>query len=148
MSDYKTLSTYKENYYFYSDYNSAKFDIVKNSDNRLFKVANVDSSISSVTNPMTFSNGDLMFSAEALPPNHDIKSVDLFMRYESATQPALWSPVSPATSQYFQYNAGTQKITIRNPSVNLRPAPPTGYMSPSDPTPFVRVYITWGPIGV
>lgn len=147
MSDYKTLSTYKENYYFYSDYNSAKFDIVKSSDNK-FKVANVDSTISSIANPMTFITGDLIFSAEALPPNQDIKSVDFFMRYESPTQPALWSPVSSATSQYFQYNVSTQKITIKNPSVNLRGAPPTGFVIPSDPTVFVRVYLTWGPIGV
>lgn len=159
MCDYKTLGKYQENFYFASDYNSAKFDIFKSSgavpNSTRFKVGNIDTSISTLT-PPDFSTGDLMFKANSLGANFDIKSVDLFMKYDSiATLPgtttptsSLWSPAIPGTSQFFIYDITTQMITIRLPGTNLKAAAPTGYTSPSDPVPFARVYITWGPIAV
>ena len=145
MCDYKTLEKYQENYYYASDYNSAKFDIFKSTTAK-FKVGNIDPSISTLT-PPDFSTGDLIFKANALGSNYDIKSVDLFMRYDSPTS-KLYSPAIPGTSQFFLYDMRTQMITIKLPGINLKAAAPTGYTSPSDPVPFARVYITWGPIAV
>lgn len=159
MCDYKTLGKYQENFYYASDYNSAKFDIFKSSgtvtNSTRFKVGNIDPSISTLP-PPDFSSGDLMFKANGLGANFDIKSVDLFMKYDSianlpgTTTPtsSLWSPAIPGTSQFFIYDITTQMITIRLPGTNLKAAAPTGYNSPFAPLPFARVYITWGPIAV
>ena len=146
MCDYKTLGNYQENYYYYaSDYNSAKFDIFKNSSAK-FRVGDIDPSISTLT-PPDFSTGDLMFKANVLGSNYDIKSVNLFMRYDSPST-TLWSPAIPGVSQFFTYDMTTQMITIRSPGTNLKPAAPVGYTSPVDPLPFARIYLTWGTIGV
>jgi len=150
MCDYKTLGKYQENFYYSSDYNSAKFDIFKSSavvsNTTRFKVGNIDPIISTIT-PPDFASGDLVFKANGLGANFDIKSVDLFMRYDSPTS-TLWSPAIPGTSQYFIYNMTTQTITIRLPGTNLKSAAPPGFTSPSSPVPFARVYITWGTIGI
>lgn len=159
MCDYKTLGKYQENFYYASDYNSAKFDIFKSSgvvsNSTRFKVGNIDPRISTLP-PPNFSSGDLMFIANGLGANFDIKSVDLFMKYNSianlpgTTTPtsSLWSPAIPGTNQFFIYDMTTQMITIRLPGTNLKAAAPPGYTSPSDTVPFARVYLTWGPIAV
>ncbi len=150
MCDYKTLGKYQENFYYASDYNSAKFDIFKSSavvsNTTRFKVGDIDPSISTIP-PPDFATGDLVFKANGLGANFDIKSVDLFMRYDSPTS-TLWSPAIPGTSQFFIYDMTTQTITIRLPGTNLKSAAPTGFTSPSSPVPFARVYITWGTIGI
>lgn len=158
MCDYKTLGKYQENFYYASDYNSAKFDIFKSSaivsNLTTFKVGNIDPSISTIPAP-DFASGDLVFKANGLGANFDIKSVNLFMRYDSLpnlpgiTYPTtLWSPAIPGTSQFFVYDMTTQTITIRLPGTNIKSAAPPGYTSPSSPVPFARVYITWGAIGI
>ena len=147
MCDYKTLRNYQENYYYAaSDYNSAKFDIFKSSTGSKFRVGDIDPSISTLT-PSDFSTGDLLFKANGLGTNLDIKSVNLFMRYDSPTS-TLWSPAIPGTSQFFTYDMTSQMITIRLPAINLKVAAPPGYTSPSDTLSFARVYLTWGLIGV
>lgn len=158
MCDYKTLGKYQENFYYASDYNSAKFDIFKSSavvsNTTRFKVGDIDPSIST-NSPPDFASGDIVFKADGLPANFDIKSVSLFMRYDSltilsgtTTLTTLWSPAIPGTSQFFIYDMTTQTITIRLPGTNLKSAAPTGFTSPSSPLPFARVYITWGTIGI
>jgi hypothetical protein len=157
MCDYKTLGKYQENFYYASDYNSAKFDIFKSSavvsNTTRFKVGDIDPSISTIS-PPDFASGDIVFKANGLGANFDIKSVSLFMRYDSLTTlpgtstptSTLWSPAIPGTSQFFIYDMTTQQITIRLPGTNLKSAAPTGFTSPVDPKPFARVYITWGTI--
>lgn len=158
MCDYKTLGNYQENYVaeynsakYVAEYNSAKFDIFKNSSAKL-RVGGIDPSISTLPSP-DFQTGDLTFKADALDSKYDITSVNLFMRYDSlasATNSAtttLWSPAIPGVNQYFTYNKDNKTITIRSPGTNLRPAAPSGYISPVDPVPFARIYLTWGTTG-
>ena len=162
QSNYTTLNKYDNNNnvkslenFYAGEYNSGKFEIFKTSGNK-FRITNIDGELASVTNPSNESSTDISFKVDKLCPNDycEIKSVNVFMKYDSNAKEndktpvsILWSPVLPITSQYFLFDGLSKTITIKNIGMNLKIQAPPNYSSPVDGL-YARVYITWGKVGM